>query len=251
MRTGGPKDEGPKLIGEQSRSTEIEETGPGGGAEKVDLAQETKLESDQYERQTSPQGESARTTQKQGRSGGRTVHGGGPLVAQTLTRTGELLAKLEEEADAVLRLLGDGEFSPDGIKRHAKKLERIRRQLRDGSRRRNTLERALWEAQVGLVDLEESTLSQADERLAQALEGGIAGLMALVAELGNGHDTRRLVVSGADRQAVIDYGSSTTPTTIFLDAPFVASGMFTPVEVEGDVGRTLLGQRTLELATSG
>lgn len=253
MRTGGPKDDGPKLIGEKSQA-QVEETDVLVAEETVEAVEETKAETDRYEtKQKSTRDQATQKALRQApRPTGRTPHGGATLITQTLTRTGKLLAKLEEEAEAVLRLLGDSDLSPESVKRHAKKLDRIREQLQDGSRRRNAQERALWEAQTGLTELEESKLSLADERLAQALEAGVTGLLALVAELGNGRDTRRLVVRRCDRQSALGYASSTNPTTLFLDTPFMTLGHFEPTETQSDdLGRTLLGQRRLELATTG
>jgi hypothetical protein len=238
-RSGGPKDPGhpggPKLIGETSRVEQEVRT---------ESAREVKREKDRFDRQKGNVEDRQLRLQvhEQKRRAGR-----GVLIAQVLGRAERQLRRLNEEADAILKILAESDFGVESLGVHGKKLDRIREQLDDGSSRHHAQERALWEAQVGLTELDESRLSLAEERLATT--GDLLALLDLIADIGNGTTgPRRLVVRGADRRAALEYAASTNPTTILLDAPFVALGVIVPDEPGGKLGRTLSGQRALEVA---
>ncbi len=234
MHTGGPNDpkRGPKPIGEAI-------AGQNGLPEQDERREVVR---DRYEKQTKSGEEQGLRQPASGKIGHRV------LAAQIRTRTRRQLDKLAEEQDAVLLLLAESDFAPDAISRHDKKLDRIRAQLDDARHRDGVQDRADWELQAGLTELDESRLSLAEERLAGIAD--LSALLRLIAELGDSEgDTRRLVVRGADAGAAMEYAAITNPTTIFLDAPFLALGRFTPIEAS-DSGRTLAGQRALEAAAA-
>jgi hypothetical protein len=236
-RSGGPKDPsqgGPKLIGETSR---VEQEG------RVETVREVKREKDRFDKKKANVEERQLLLRVHD---AKKKSGSGVLITQILGRAERRLKLLGDEADALLKILGDSDYAVEVLGIHGKKLDRIRKQKDDTGRRHHAQERALWEAQVGLTELDESRLSLAEENLTNVRD--LLGLLDLIGELGNGSiGPRRLVVRGADRNAALEYAISTNPTTILLDTPFVALGVFAHEEVSGKLGRSLTGQRALQI----